>query len=206
MRETAKSTGTERRHYRVALICAVTAAGMLGLAYAAVPLYTLFCQVTGFAGTTQRAERPADTVLDRVVTIRFDANVAPGLGWKFQPVQRTMDVKIGENALAFYKAENISDRPIVGTATFNVAPEAAGAYFNKIECFCFQEQRLEPGESIDMPVSFFVDPAIVEDEIAGHLTQITLSYTFYPAEKQKAAALQASTPAAERPSASESGP
>jgi len=178
---------------------------MLGLAYAAVPLYTLFCQVTGFAGTTQRAERPADTVLDRVVTIRFDANVAPGLGWKFQPVQRTMDVKIGENALAFYKAENISDRPIVGTATFNVAPEAAGAYFNKIECFCFQEQRLEPGESIDMPVSFFVDPAIVEDEIAGHLTQITLSYTFHPAEKQKAAALQASTPAAERPSASESG-
>jgi len=205
MTEPVKRTVTGARHIRVAMICAITAAGMLGLAYAAVPLYTLFCQVTGFAGTTQRAERPSETVLDRVVTIRFDANVAHGLSWKFQPVQQTMDVKIGENTLAFYHAENTSDRPVTGTATFNVTPEIAGSYFNKIECFCFTEQHLEPGESVDMPVSFFIDPAIVEDDIAGHLTQITLSYTFYPAEKPKAAALQSATPAAERPSAGGSG-
>ena len=162
---------------------------MVGLAYASVPLYSLFCQVTGYGGTTQRAEAPSDTVLDQTMTIRFDANVAPGLGWKFEPVQHTVDVKIGENTLIFYRAENTSDRPITGTATFNVTPEIAGSYFNKIACFCFQEQRLEPGQSIDMPVSFFVDPAIVEDSSgAGKLSQITLSYTFYPAEKQKSAA------------------
>jgi len=206
MVEPVKGAVSGTRHLRVAGILAAVAAGMLGLAYAAVPLYTLFCQVTGFAGTTQRAERPSDMVLDRVVTIRFDANVAPGLGWVFKPAQRTIDVKIGENALAFYRAENTSDRPVVGTATFNVTPEAAGAYFNKIECFCFQEQLLEPGEAMDMPVSFFVDPAIVDDAIAGHLTQITLSYTFHPAEKTTAAAVsQSAGPAAERPSAGGSG-
>mgnify|MGYP001220049586 FL=1 len=206
MAEPVKSADSGTRHLRVAAICAVVAAGMLGLAYAAVPLYTLFCQVTGFAGTTQRAERPSDTVLDRVITIRFDANVAPGLGWVFKPAQRTMDVKIGENALAFYRAENTSDRPVVGTATFNVTPEVAGAYFNKIECFCFQEQLLQPGEAIDMPVSFFVDPAIVDDPTAGQLSQITLSYTFHPAEKTRAAAAsQSVVPAAERPSAGGSG-
>lgn len=177
------------RHGRVALICAAVGAGMLGLSYAAVPLYAMFCQVTGFAGTTQRAERPSDTVLDRAVTIRFDSNVAQGLGWTFEPVQRKVDVKIGENALAFYRAENTSGRPVTGTATFNVTPEIAGSYFNKIECFCFQEQRLDPGQSIDMPVSFFVDPAIVDDKTAGGLTQITLSYTFYPAEEMEAAAV-----------------
>jgi len=161
---------------------------MLGMAYAAVPLYTLFCRVTGFDGTPQRAEKASGTVLDRVVTIRFDANVAPGLGWNFLPAQRKVDVKIGENTLAFYRAENTSSQPITGTATFNVTPEIAGSYFNKIECFCFTEQRLEPGQTVDMPVSFFIDPAIVEDESAGHLTQITLSYTFYRAEGTKAAA------------------
>lgn len=177
------------RHGRVALILAAVGVGMLGLAYAAVPLYTMFCQVTGFAGTTQRAERPSETVLDRVVTIRFDSNVAPGLGWAFEPAQHKLDVKIGENALAFYRAENTSGRPVTGTATFNVTPEAAGSYFNKIECFCFTEQHLEPDQSIDMPVSFFIDPAIVDDKIAGGLTQITLSYTFYPAEAPQAAAI-----------------
>jgi cytochrome c oxidase assembly protein subunit 11 len=174
---------------------------MLGMAYAAVPLYTLFCRVTGYAGTPQRAEQASGTVLDRVVTIRFDANVAPGLGWNFLPAQRKVDGKIGENTLAFYRAENTSDKPITGTATFNVTPEIAGSYFNKIECFCFTEQRLEPGESIDMPVSFFVDPAILEDESAGQLTQITLSYTFYRAEGAKAAAV--ASPARPRPATAE---
>lgn len=203
MTEPVTRAGNVMRHRRVALICAAVAVGMLGLAYAAVPLYTLFCQVTGFAGTTQRAERPSDTVLDRVVTIRFDANVAPGLGWAFEPVQRTVDVKIGENTLAFYRAKNTSGHPITGTATFNVTPEIAGSYFNKIECFCFQEQRLEPGEAIDMPVSFFVDPAIVDDENAGRLTQITLSYTFYPVDETKAAAV--AEPAAARAAPESSG-
>ncbi len=167
------------------------------MAYAAVPLYTLFCRVTGYAGTPKRAEKPSGSVLDRVVTIRFDSNVAPGLGWSFQPAQRKIDVKIGENTLAFYRAENTSSEPVTGTATFNVTPEIAGSYFNKIECFCFTEQRLEPGQTIDMPVSFFVDPSIVHDESAGHLTQITLSYTFYRAEGTKAAAVrQPASPAA----------
>lgn len=190
------------RHGRVALICAAVGAGMLGLAYAAVPLYAMFCQVTGFAGTTQRAERPSEAVLDRVVTVRFDSNVAPGLGWAFEPVQHKLDVKIGESALAFYRAENTSGRPITGMATFNVTPESAGSYFNKVECFCFQEQRLDPGQSIDMPVSFFVDPAIVDDKSAGALTQITLSYTFYPAVEQKAAAVAQPAGAPEQPEVS----
>lgn len=185
----------ETRHRRVALWCAGAAVGMLGMAYAAVPLYSMFCRVTGYGGTTQRAEKAPDTVLDRVVTVRFDGNVAPGLGWKFAPEQHTMDVKIGESSLAFYRAENTSSRPLTGTATFNVTPEIAGSYFNKIQCFCFTEQRLEPGEVVDMPVSFFIDPAIVDDETAGHLTQITLSYTFYPADDATAAASQATAPA-----------
>lgn len=168
---------------------------MLGMAYAAVPLYGMFCQVTGYGGTTQRVEKPSSTVLDRTLTIRFDANVAPGLAWQFEPVQHAVDVKIGENTLAFYRAKNTSSQPITGTATFNVTPEIAGSYFNKIECFCFTEQRLEPGEAVDMPVSFFIDPAIVEDTSgAGQLSQITLSYTFYPSEGTKAAA--AASPAA----------
>lgn len=176
--------------------CTAGAVGMLGLAYAAVPLYAMFCQVTGYGGTTQRVEKPSSTVLDRVVTVRFDSNVAPGLGWQFEPVQHTVDVKIGENTLAFYRAVNTSGRPVAGTATFNVTPEIAGSYFNKIECFCFQEQLLAPGESIDMPVSFFVDPAIVEDRSgAGELTQITLSYTFYPTDGTKATAAKAAAAA-----------
>lgn len=201
MAESGLTTGMKTQHRRVAFWCAIAAVGMLGMAYAAVPLYTLFCRVTGYAGTPQRAEKASSTLLDRVVTIRFDANVAPGLGWNFLPAQRKVDVKIGENTLAFYRAENTSDKPITGTATFNVTPEIAGSYFNKTECFCFTEQRLEPGESIDMPVSFFVDPAILEDESAGHLTQITLSYTFYRAEGAKAAA--AASPVRPRPATAE---
>ncbi|MGE8943077.1 cytochrome c oxidase assembly protein [Leptospira interrogans] len=195
------------RHRRVGLWCAAVAVGMVGLAYASVPLYTLFCQVTGYGGTTQRAAAPSETVLDRDMTIRFDANVAPGLGWKFEPVQHTVDVKIGENTLIFYRAENTSGRPITGTATFNVTPEIAGSYFNKLECFCFQEQRLEPGQAIDMPVSFFVDPAIVKDSSgAGNLTQITLSYTFHQVEPQKSAAARpAAVPAARETSAGGNG-
>lgn len=155
---------------------------MAGMSYAAVPLYQMFCQATGLNGTTQRAAKPSDVVLDRVVTVRFDANVSPKLGWRFEPVQRTVDAHIGENMLVFYRATNTTDRVMKGTATFNVAPDAAGLYFSKIECFCFKEQTLHPGETIEMPVSFFVDPAMVEDPESSRLKEITLSYTFYPVE------------------------
>jgi cytochrome c oxidase assembly protein subunit 11 len=145
-----------------------------------VPLYRIFCQVTGFAGTTQRADTMPDQVLDRSIKVRFDANVAKSMPWKFHPVQNEVDVKIGESTLAFYEAENLSGKPVRGTATFNVTPEAAGYYFNKIECFCFTEQILKPGQRVDMPVNFFIDPEIAKDPDARKITEITLSYTFFP--------------------------
>ncbi|MGH6814117.1 MAG: cytochrome c oxidase assembly protein, partial [Hyphomicrobiaceae bacterium] len=137
MRATVSDIGLQHRHRRVAAWCGVLAIAMTALAFAAVPLYRLFCQVTGSGGTTQRADRPSTAVLERTVTIRFDANMGPGLSWTFEPLVRTMDVKIGESTLAFYKATNTSNRPLTGTATFNVTPEIAGSYFNKLECFCF---------------------------------------------------------------------
>jgi cytochrome c oxidase assembly protein subunit 11 len=170
-----------RSHGRVAVMCASIAFGMLGLAYASVPLYRLFCQVTGFGGTTQKAERPADRVLDRVITVRFDANVAPGLPWTFEPVDRKVEIKIGETGIVNYRATNTSDRVTTGSASFNVVPDQAGIFFNKLACFCFVEQTLKPGESIDMPVQFFVDPALQDDKNARAIKEITLSYTMYPA-------------------------
>ena len=172
---------------RTGFVLGGVAAGMLGVAYAAVPLYQLFCQVTGYGGTTQRVAKVADRVLDRKITVRFDANVN-GLDWVFEPVDRSVDVRIGESTLAFYRATNKSDRPLVGTASFNVSPDIAGSYFNKMECFCFKEQRLEPGQTIDMPVSFYVDPALVDDKDARRLTHITLSYTFFPVDRPAKAA------------------
>jgi cytochrome c oxidase assembly protein subunit 11 len=169
-----------RSNRRIALVAASVAAGMLVLAFASVPLYRLFCQVTGYGGTIQRAERPAATVLEQVVTVRFDANVAPGLAWRFEPMQRAVDVRLGESTLVFYRATNTSERTLTGTASFNVTPEQAGIFFNKLECFCFKEQTLAPGESIEMPVSFFVDPAMAADKDARRITHITLSYTFHP--------------------------
>lgn len=173
---------------KVAVICASVAIGMVGMAYAAVPLYRLFCQATGFAGTTQRVSTPSSEILDRKVLVRFDANVAPGLDWEFAPVATTTEVRIGENTLAFYRATNRSKQPLVGTATFNVTPEQAGAFFNKIECFCFTEQRLEPGETIEMPVSFFVDPAMEKDPDGALVRTITLSYTFHAVAKPRTSA------------------
>lgn len=167
------------RHARVAAALVLVACGMLGLAYASVPLYRLICQATGFGGTTQRAERAPAHALDRVMTIRFDANVAADMPWEFAPLARTIDVRIGESTLAFYTAHNPTTRTVAGTATFNVTPEIAGAYFNKIDCFCFSEQVLEPGETVEMAVSFFVDPAIVDEPGARDLGEITLSYTFF---------------------------
>jgi cytochrome c oxidase assembly protein subunit 11 len=164
----------------VVLTCLVALFAMGGMTWAAVPLYRLFCQVTGYGGTTMRADKAPDAVGKRTITIRFDANVSPGMAWQFQPAQRTIEVKVGENALAFYKAHNTSSHAITGSATYNVSPDIAGAYFSKIECFCFTEQTLAAGESVEMPLSFFVDPSIENDREASLVKEITLSYTFYP--------------------------
>lgn len=172
-------------HKSVAVACSAIAVGMVGLSFAAVPLYRLYCQVTGYAGTTQRAAKGSDVVLQRTLKVHFDANVAADLPWRFEPVQRTADVKVGENMLAFYRATNTSDRPVTGTAVFNVTPEAAGIHFNKVQCFCFTEQRLEPGQTVDMPVSFYVDPGFVDDEDTKNLSELTLSYTFYAVDPPK---------------------
>lgn len=168
-----------RRHGRVALLLAGLVACMTGLAFASVPLYRLFCEVTGYGGVPQRAEQAPAETLDRTIRVRFDANVDRALPWRFVPLERTVDVKIGETGLAFFKASNSSDKPVTGTAVFNVVPELASRYFTKIECFCFKEQTLAPGASIEMPVTFFVDPKIVEDEDTRNIDEITLSYTFY---------------------------
>jgi len=183
------------RHRAVAIWCAVLVAAMVGAAYASVPLYRLFCQVTGFDGTPRVATRPSDTALDERVTIRFDANVAPDLPWRFEPVQTTAKVRIGENTLAFYRATNTSDRPVWGMATFNVFPEQVAPFFNKLQCFCFTEQLLQPGESVEMPVSFFVDPQMTADKDAFWVRHITLSYTFYTATAPKSAAGKVGNPA-----------
>jgi cytochrome c oxidase assembly protein subunit 11 len=175
------------RHGAVAATCVAIVAAMIGLAFASVPLYRLYCKATGFAGTTQVAEKPSTVVLDRTVTVRFDANVSPELPWTFEPEQNKIEVKVGENALAFYKAINNSDHPITGEAIFNVTPDAVGLHFNKVQCFCFTQQTLQPGQKVDMAVSFFLDPAFVDDDETKNVTELTLSYTFYPvaAPKQK---------------------
>jgi cytochrome c oxidase assembly protein subunit 11 len=170
----------ERRHRTVAICCGVLVLIMVGAAFASVPLYRLFCEATGFAGTPQRAAQASDASIDKTITIRFDANVAPGMPWRFEPVEPTLDVKIGENALAFYRATNLSNHAVTGMASFNVTPEPAGGFFNKIQCFCFTEQVLEPGQSVEMPVSFFIDPQIVSDRDGRTISLIVLSYTFYP--------------------------
>ncbi len=170
----------QRSNMTVALTTVAVVVGMLGLSYASVPLYRIFCQVTGYGGTTQRVAAGADRILDKTITVRFDSNVARDLPWQFKPVQRKVDVKIGETTIVFYKARNVSDKPVVGTASFNVTPEVAGSYFSKIECFCFTEQMLKPGQEIEMPVQFYVDPEIVKDVSARGIKEITLSYTFFP--------------------------
>lgn len=171
------------RHNVLALSLAALVAGMVGLSFAAVPLYQMFCQATGYGGVPRKAEAGSDTILDRTMRIRFDANVAKGMPWTFKPVEHLIDVRIGETTLAFFKATNDTDRPVSGTATFNVVPEAAGRYFAKIECFCFTQQTLAANTSVEMPVTFFIDPKIVEDVDTKNITEITLSYTFYRDDK-----------------------
>ncbi len=180
------------RHGIVGLTLAGLVVSMLGLSYAAVPLYKMFCQVTGYAGTTQRAKAAPLKSSKELMTVRFDANVSRDLDWQFKPVQRSITLKIGEEALAFYEATNTSDKPITGTATFNVTPAIAGSYFNKIACFCFTEQTLEPGETVQMPVSFFIDPDILTDSDSKDVKEITLSYTFFVVKNQKTTQIKTS--------------
>ncbi|SDY76783.1 cytochrome c oxidase assembly protein subunit 11 [Jannaschia faecimaris] len=164
---------------RVVAMTLCTVLGMGSLGWAAVPLYDLFCKVTGYGGTTARAEAESSEILERTVLVRFDASKERGMPWEFKPVQAKMRVRIGETNLAFYEATNPTDEPVAGTASFNVAPYAAGPHFVKIACFCFEEQILAPGETVSMPVTFYVDPAMVDDPEATGIPEITLSYTFH---------------------------
>jgi cytochrome c oxidase assembly protein subunit 11 len=156
---------------------------MIGLSFAAVPLYRMFCAATGFAGTPQRAESASEKLFPETVTVRFDANTAPGLPWSFKPVQTGMIVHVGETKLAFFRAVNNSKESVTGSAVFNVSPDLMGQYFTKIQCFCFTEQTLKPGEAAEMPVSFFIDPAVLNDRDAKTVRDMTLSYTFFKVSK-----------------------
>jgi cytochrome c oxidase assembly protein subunit 11 len=173
------------RNARTALLALLLVFGMVGLAYASVPLYRMFCQATGFAGTPRRADlasAPGDS--GHMISVRFDANTVPALPWRFAPVDTHRNVAIGARNIALFTARNLSDRPVTGTATFNVTPAQAGQYFTKIQCFCFTEQRLSPGQEVQLPVVFFVDPKILDDPSARHISEITLSYTFYPVDQR----------------------
>jgi len=169
--------------------------GMLGLAYAAVPLYEAFCKATGFNGTPLVALEGERPIVARTVQVRFDSNIDSNLPWRFEPLQREVKVQLGEEKLVHFRATNISQRPIVGTATYNVTPERSAAWFNKVQCFCFTEQLLQPGQSVDMPVVFFVDAEMAKDRRYDDIRTITLSYTFYEAKTERAKTLLGGTPA-----------
>ncbi|MET3584206.1 cytochrome c oxidase assembly protein subunit 11 [Pseudorhizobium tarimense] len=165
-------------------LCFVFAGGMVGMAYAAVPLYRIFCQVTGYNGTTQRTEQYSETILERTMPVSFDANTSTGLNWEFKPA-KPIAPKIGETVQVNFTATNRSSTAATGTAVFNVTPMEAGAYFNKVQCFCFTETTLQPGETLEMPVVFFIDPEITKAEETKNIKTITLSYTFYPTQPSK---------------------
>ncbi len=171
--------GRQARNARTGLALSLVACAMVGLAFASAPLYRLFCQVTGYGGTTQVAEAAPGEVSQRLITVRFNAEVNPRLPWRFEPLERAVTLRVGETGLAFYRAVNLADRPVSGTATFNVTPLKAGQYFAKTQCFCFDEQRLAAGQAVDMGVSFFIDPAILDDRNLDDVTTVTLSYTFF---------------------------
>jgi cytochrome c oxidase assembly protein subunit 11 len=164
--------------------CFAVVIAMVGATYAAVPLYYIFCRATGYAGTPSRANSAPGAVGKRTMTIRFDTNVDPKLPWTFYPEQRSVEVRIGEDQLVFFRAVNKSDVPITGHASYNVQPDDAARYFTKIQCFCFTEQRLSAGQSVEMPVTFFVSPKILKDHEEDLVSEITLSYTFYPSATQ----------------------
>ena len=183
------------KNARLAWSLAAAVGGMLALAYAASPLYDMFCRATGFGGTPQVAQEGERPILSRTVNVRFDSNVDANLPWRFAPLEREVKVKLGEERLVHYRVTNVSQRPIVGTSTYNVTPETAGAWFNKLQCFCFTEQLLLPGQSMDMPVVFFVDPEMDKDRRYDNIRTVTLSYTFFEAKTERAKTLLGSVPA-----------
>ncbi|OCO99829.1 MULTISPECIES: cytochrome c oxidase assembly protein [unclassified Ensifer] len=185
MKNAPETAPKQRSNGVVVGTCLAFVAGMVGMAYAAVPLYDMFCRVTGYNGTTQRVEQASEVILDEKVKVTFDANTSGGLPWEFKPVQRDIDIRIGETVQVMYRAKNLSSKPTTGQATFNVTPMQAGAYFNKVQCFCFTETTLQPGEEMEMPVVFFVDPDIVKAVETKDIKTLTLSYTFYPREPSK---------------------
>ncbi len=172
-----------RSNLSLALNLAALVAGMVMLAYASVPLYRLFCQVTGYGGTTQEAKHAPGQISQRQITVDFNADTDPALPWKFRPGERSIRVRVGEQSMTHYVAENLSDQPVKGHAVYNVVPFSAGSYFVKIECFCFKEQTLAPHAKVDMPVVFYIDPAILADPDMNDVKTITLSYTFFPIKK-----------------------
>jgi cytochrome c oxidase assembly protein subunit 11 len=167
---------------RTVLTCAGVVMGMTGLSFAAVPLYDMFCKATGFGGTPKIGTAATGQILDRTMSVRFDANVAPGLGWAFQPESPTVELRVGETKTVFYKITNKSDRASTGIATYNVAPENGAAYFVKIQCFCFTEHTLQPGETLEAPVVFYIDPEIADNRDLKGLQTLTLSYTYFPSK------------------------
>ena len=181
-----------RRTRATVLPLAAVVAGMVGLSFASVPLYRLFCQATGLGGTTQRAAAAPNEVADAIITVRFDAETAPDLGWEFRPLTRELRVHPGEQQEVFYRAVNRSAEPVTGTATYNVTPAKSGIYFDKLQCFCFTQQRLLPGESRDMGVTFFVDPDVLRDKDTTDVRTITLSYTMFRAPEPSAPSASAS--------------
>ena len=186
---------TPRRDLLVAFLCGGLVASMVGLSFAAVPLYSWFCRTTGYGGTTQVAKARPTQISDRTITVRFDSNVAAGLPWRFEPERRTIDVKLGEVVTVYYSVTNLVARVTAGQAGYNVSPPTVGGYFEKINCFCFTEQTMKPGETRRMAVVFYVDPKLAEDAEEGNLDLITLSYTFYPIRVPDQAAAASATPA-----------
>jgi cytochrome c oxidase assembly protein subunit 11 len=184
--QSTQNAASRRRNTRTGVLLSLVVVGMIGLSFASVPLYDLFCRVTGYGGTTRVAAAGSEVIVDRQMVVRFDGTVNKALSWRFVPEVNKIRVKVGETSLAAYHATNTGDAPVVGTATFNVTPDKMGQYFNKIECFCFTEQVLLPGQTVTMPVSFFIDPAIMEDRNLADVTTVTLSYTFFKADDQSA--------------------
>lgn len=183
MATTLSQSPNPAKNSRIVILCVGLVLGMGGLAYASVPLYDLFCRVTGYGGTTQRVDSSLGIpVIDREISVRFDANTASSLNWKFAPEQREVTVQMGEQVIINYVAENLSDEPIVGMANFNVTPQAAGMFFNKVECFCFTDTYIEPGATLEMPVVFYIDPDMDQEKAMKALNTITLSYTFFESE------------------------
>lgn len=175
----------QQKMRRTVYACTGIVVGMVGLAYASVPLYDLFCKVTGFGGTPIVRASNSSEVADRIISVRFDANVSPGLSWRFSPETPEVKVKLGETTTVYYKVTNTGDKPATGIATYNVQPDLAGTYFSKLECFCFTEQTLKPGETIESAVVFYIDPRLVEDADIKDLSSVTLSYTYFPSKGGK---------------------